>query len=87
MSVFVLSFPISHISRLWFYKQKGLAQELRHDSDQRRLVAGGCDSERKGKGGEFDTFAETERSRRCRRWALFSPLTRGCGDEQLAMNT
>lgn len=28
------------------------SRELRHDSDLCRLVAGGCDSERKGKGGE-----------------------------------
>lgn len=54
---------ISHFSYLMSVVSQTagpISRELRHDSDLRRLVAGGCDSERKGgetreekrKGGE-----------------------------------
>lgn len=46
---------ISHFSYLMSVVSQTagpISRELRHDSDLRRLVAGGCDSERKRKGGE-----------------------------------
>lgn len=45
---------ISHFSYLMSVVSQTagpISRELRHDSDLRRLVAGGCDSERKGEGG------------------------------------
>lgn len=46
---------ISHFSYLMSVVSQTagpISRELRHDSDLCRLVAGSCDSERKGKGGE-----------------------------------
>lgn len=49
MCLFVLSFPISHLMSVVSQTAGPISRELRHDSDLCRLVAGGCDSERKGK--------------------------------------
>lgn len=50
--VFVLSFPIPHLSCLVSQAAGPISREPSHDSDFCRLVAGGCDSQRKGEGEE-----------------------------------
>ncbi|KAK2835724.1 hypothetical protein Q5P01_016208 [Channa striata] len=43
-----------------------ISRELRHDSDLRRLVAGGCDSERKRKEGRRGGGKKRDRERELR---------------------
>lgn len=91
---------ISHFSYLMSVVSQTagpISREPRHDSDLRRLVAGGCDSEtRKGKGrrrgevvggGGVPDRVGTEGSGGCRPREAFPPLALGSRDEQLAMNT
>ena len=91
---------ISHFSYLMSVVSQTagpISREPRHDSDLRRLVAGGCDSEqgreegegeerRGGQGGRGERVG-TEGGGGCRPWEAVSPLALGSRDEQLAMNT
>lgn len=69
------------------------SRELRHDSDLCRLVAGGCDSQRKGKGErEGKGRGNREGSQWQGGWVVIDGmpvplLTQGGGDERLAVNT
>ena len=88
---------ISHFSYLMSVVSQTagpISRELRHDSDLRRLVAGGCDSERKGKGGRGEGKGRQSKGGQKQREAegvmggmSFPPLTQGSRGEQLAMNT
>lgn len=66
-----------------------ISRELKHDSDLCRLVADGCDSKRKGKGGEWGKEVKRERERKGEGvidGMPFPPPTKGSRDEQLAIH-
>lgn len=80
--LFVLSFPISHISCLWFRRQQGPSHESwSMTQTYADLWLTAVTQRGRGRGEEV----EREWRGGCHRWDAVSPLTQGSRDEQLAM--
>lgn len=95
--LFVLSFPISHISCLWFHRQQGPSHEswgmtqTYADLWLAAVTQSGREREGTRRGKAKVVGAVREQKRRGVEGSVdgmrFPPLTRGCRDEQLAINT